>query len=317
MQPGECHTIEVLLTIFVITVRIANAVILCCLLFRSAAQTPLEGPIDYPQLGISFTVPAGWVANESEGLIYLGSEKAAGLILMSIHELRTMEELEASLGEGFSEDGIELFAIGKAEVLRPDVATMEYNGKIEDGSAGGLGIAMLNPHGNGISIVALSLEKTDLGPVRSAAMALMESVRFRKVEYTGPSAEHWRRHLTNTRLTRIEGYSSPGATEGTIGGGYSSEVRIDLCAEGFTLNGNSLVSAGGADVSGSSGGRTSSEGKWDVVAAPNGSPLLQLDHANGERSEFKLDEDRGKVYLNGERWYRTWEGEHAPDCGSR
>ncbi len=291
------------------------------LLFRShdpvLAQESLSGAIDYPQLGISFTVPADWTANENEGMVYLGSEKVPGLILMTIHELRTMDELKASLDAGFSEDGIKLFPRGTAVVLRPDVATMDYDGKIEGEEAAGLGIGMLNPHGNGVSIVALSLNRTDHGPARSAVMALMESVRFRKVEYTGPSTEHWRRHLTNTRLTRIESYSSPGATEGTIGGGYSSEVRIDLCAEGFTLNGSSLVSAGGADVAGSSGGSTSSEGRWDVVAAPNGSPLLQLDHTNGARSEFKLDEDEGKVYLNGERWYRTWEGEHAPDCGSK
>ena len=292
------------------------AIVILLFLFRNTAvaQEPLTGPIDYPQLGISFTVPPDWTANESEGMVYLGSDKVPGLILMTIHELRTMEELKSSLDAGFSEDGIELFPRGTAAELRPDVASMDYDGKIEGEPAAGLGIGMVNPHGNGVSIVALSVEKSDPAPVRSAAMQLMESVRFRKVEYTGPSIEHWKRHLTNTRLTRIESYSSPGATEGTIGGGYSSEVRIDICAEGFTFNGSSLVSAGGGGVSGSSGGRTSSEGKWEVIAAPNGSPLLQLDHTNGERSEFKLDEQDGKVYLNGERWFRTVTGDHAPDC---
>ena len=281
---------------------------------RSMAQEPLTGPIDYPQLGISFTVPGDWMANESEGMIYFGSEKVAGLILMSIHELRSMNELKTSLDAGFYGDGIELLPSGEAKILGDEVITRELAGKIEGEAAEGCGIGMLNPHGNGLSIVALSLEKSDPAPVRSAAMALMESVRFRKVEYTGPSIEHWRRHLTNTRLTRIESHASPGATEGTIGGGYSSEVRIDLCAEGFTLNGSSLVSAGSSEISGNSGGSTSSAGKWDVVAAPNGSPLLQLDHTNGERSEFRLDEQDGKVYLNGERWFRTVTGDHAPDC---
>ena len=77
------------------------------------------------------------------------------------------------------------------------------------------------------------------------------------------------------------------------------------------------MNAANAEITGSSGGTIDVQGKWDVVASANGSPLLQLDQQDGQRSEFKLDEQEGKVYLNGERWFRTVTGDHAPDCGSK
>lgn len=280
----------------------------------SIAQQPLQGPIHYPQLGISFTVPEGWQAHEDAGLVYMGSEVTPGLILMSIHELRTMDELKASLDAGFSEDGIELFPSGTAQVLRADVASMEYAGKIENEPARGLGIGMLNPHGNGVSIVAMALEKVHSDQLGAAAMKLMESIAFQKIEYTGPSIEHWERHLTNTRLTRIETYASPPAADGAAGGGYSSRQQIDLCDGRFTFSGNSEVQVDALGGTGMSNDAKESEGIWNVHAGPDGRPLLQLDHQNGARSEFTLDEEEGKVYLNGERWFRTWEGDHAPDC---
>nr|MDQ3101954.1 hypothetical protein [Bacteroidota bacterium] len=279
----------------------------------SWAQEGLHGTIEYPKLGISFTVPDGWQAHESEGLVYFGSESVPGLILMRIHELKTMDELRASLDAGFSEDGIELFSTGAAGAIGEHLASIEYNGKIENESAKGLGFGMLDPNGNGVSIIALALEKFYSEKLRSAATSLMESVTFKKVEYDGPSVEHWKRHLTNSRLTRIENYSSPPAIEGG-GGGYGRRQQIDLCADGFTMMVFAEVAATAGTVSGNSSGSEKITGKWGIAEGLSGRPVIHLDHSNGARSEFQLDEQEGKVFLNGERWFRTVTEEHSPEC---
>jgi hypothetical protein len=278
------------------------------------AQEPLTGEIVYEHLGVTLTVPEGWVAQEGDGVIFMGNEKVSGLILMTVHESHDMEQMKVNLQAGFSEDGMELFANGTPKELRAGAASMEYTGQIEGKPAKGIGMALLNPYGNGVAIVALALEEVWDPALPGAAMKLMESIRFNKVEYEGPSVDQWKKHLTNVRLTRIESYSSPAAGDAGAGGGYSSRQQIDLCGDKFHITGNSSVYVDGGGNSGHSGGNLSSDGTWSVLESPNGKPVLQLSHSNGERTEYELDMQDSKMYMNGQRWFRTWEGDHAPDC---
>ena len=290
------------------------APLLMILAIDVTAQGPLTGEIVYKQLGVTFTVPDGWVAQEGDGVIFMGNEKVPGLILMSVHESADMADMKMNLQAGFSEDGMELFANGAAKELRADAAQMEYTGKIEEQAAKGLGLALLNPYGNGVAIIALSLENVWSTDLSGAAMKLMESVRFNKVKYEGPSIEHWKKHLTNVRLTRIESYSSPAASDAGAGGGYSSKQQIDLCGDRFHMTGSSSVSVDAPGTSGHSGGTLDAEGTWSVLEDRSGRPVLVLSHSDGNRTEYDLEEQEGKVYLDGSRWFRTWEGDHAPDC---
>lgn len=278
------------------------------------AQTSLTGEVDYPQLGIGFTIPDGWQAQEGDGLVYMGSETVPGLIVMIMHESRDMAAMKHALAEGFSEDGIELFPQGEARELRSDMAVIDHTGQIEGQPAKGIAFATLNPYGNGVAVIAIGLEDSWSDRLVHAAESTINSIEFRKVEHTGPSVETWKRNLMNTRLTKIESYSSPSAIEGGVGGGYSSKQQIDLCDGWFTMSGSGSVSAGSDVVSGHSSGSSAGNGTWDVVEGIDGRPVLRLDHHDGRRSEFLLGEEEGKTYLNGERWFRTWEGENAPAC---
>jgi hypothetical protein len=274
-------------------------------------QGVLEGGVDYPQLGISFTVPEGWQANEGDGMIFIGSKTTAGLILMSVHEFGDLEDMRLSVGSGFSEDGMELFAAGEIRMVKNDVVVVDYTGKIEDQPARGLGAARLNPLGNSVSVIALALERTWSDALPAAAMELMESITFRPVPRTGPTPEQWKRHLMNVRLTRIEDQPEPPAEEGTITNKPPATLRqqIDLCNGRF----NQISTRSNDEQAGNAGGQTRSRGTWDVMEGSRGT-ILRLDHEDGRRSEYELDEQEGRTYLNGRRWFRTWEGEHAPEC---
>ncbi len=267
------------------------------------AQQPMQGGIDYPELGISFTVPAGWTANEGDGLVFFGSETVPGLILMSIHDLTTMEEAKRSLESGFSEDGIELFPIDSMEMLKDSVALLEYGGQVEGQPAKGMGLAVLNPYGDGVTIVALGLEKTFSPRLREAAMALLGSLAFREVAPSGPTVAKWQEHLTNVRLTRFQNAPSP-PVDGTAQKAHAIEQRIDLCDDGFTYYSRSEAEPAASQ----------SKGEWEVIAGAKGQPTLHLMHVTGQHSEFLLVEQEGRTYLDGQRWLRTWEGEHAPEC---
>jgi hypothetical protein len=284
--------------------RILTLTALLLHLLPLQAQPPMRGEVDYPGLGISFRVPEGWEAQEGDGVIFFGSPTVKGLILMSIQELANEADLARSLEAGFSEDGITLFAEGEARIVRKGMARISYAGKVENEAAKGLGIALLNPHGDGLSLVALALEKVYGPQLEQALDSLAGSIVFRSVPPAeGPGIEHWTKHLTQVRLTRI----MPVPPDSTNGSARAEPewMRIDLCAGWFSI----ARSGQAVDP-----GKTPQEGSWQVLAGPRGKVILRLDHANGHRSEYHLDEQQGKIYLNGQRWFRTLSGEHSPDC---
>lgn len=273
------------------------------------AQEGLTGTIDYPQLGITVTLPEGWVANEGDGSIFIGSQTTPGLILLSVHEFGGAEDLIKSVGSGFSEDGMELFPADVPRLVKEDLAVVEYAGQIEGQPAKGSGAARFNPYGNSVAIIAVGLEKTWDPELPATALRIAEGLEFRLPPRTGPSAEQWERHLTNVRLTRMENRPTP-PDQDTVTINITSIKRIDLCGDGrFTLSGTTdMVTHDDRSLN------EISRGQWDVLEDPRGSVLLRLDHGDGRRSEYELEEQDGRTYLDGKRWFRTWDGEQAPDC---
>jgi hypothetical protein len=117
----------------------------------------------------------------------------------------------------------------------------------------------------------------------------------------------------------MESYYSSGPTVGdgeyATGGGYSNKEVIDLCAAGyFTKNSRSSVSVDTGGAFGNSSGGGAGAGTWKVVANAAGEPVLKLIYHSGESEEYVLSYQDGKTYLNGYRYYRTYDGENAPDC---
>lgn len=269
--------------------------------------------MDYAHLGIAFMIPQGWEAEEVDGTVVMASDNTPGVIFLTTHELKDMASLRQSALEGLAmEEGVLLHAEGKAEELGKDAVAVRYRGMVQVMPTRGYGIGMLNPHGDGLSIVALCADELWSDALEDAAKTIMRSTVFSKVE-AGPEAQRWMRHLQGSRLSFFERYSSAGSG-GSVGGGYSSEQRIDLCDGWFSIVGSSSVSLGGQGVSGHASGKGRGHGTWDVVPGPNGLQMLRLTHHDGERNMFTLEERDGKLLLNGTRWFRTTDGEHAPSC---
>lgn len=73
------------------------------------------------------------------------------------------------------------------------------------------------------------------------------------------------------------------------------------------------IDTGGAF--GSSSDRGQGSGTWKVLSGSQNQTVLQLSFHSGELYEYRvvIDEE-GKTYLNDERYFRTYDGEYAPNC---
>jgi hypothetical protein len=284
----------------------------------SEAQT---GKIKYPSLNLAFEVPDGWKGQESQGMYVMGHMTIPGILAVLPHQQpMTVDDMKAEARYGIMIDnGTSFRPVSAMSTLADNAIGGEFSGLLDYMPAQAYIIGLSNPSGTGLTIIAVtSPEAYDADTYRGLAMEVMRSVEFGS---TGdiPGSQNsgnadvadWKYQLGGTKLTWMESYYSGGE----YGGGYNMKTEIHLCEAGYFLYyDQSLVAAGGVDVSGYSGGSSRGHGNWDI-AVSGGVPYLVLNFHDGNKRQFSLEWREGsKLFMDGYRYMRTWEGEYAPNC---
>lgn len=298
--------------------------------FLFLLSTPLvtaqaTGTVNYNNLGLSFTIPDGWVGQETQIGYLMGSNTVPGMVLLIPHDQPyTVSEIENQLKAGIQDmNGTNLQLTGDITAFG-NGAGGEFSGTMESQPVKAFIIGVQNPHGNGLSIVAVTTPEHFGAQYQSLAQEVMGDVVFSKVAQNtasqnaskGESIEEWKAWMQNVKLTYMESYSSiSSGVSGMTGGGYSFSKEIDLCGEGyFKYYGNSSISIGSDVSSGLSGSSNRGNGTWDIRRSSNGHPELVLNFNNGNTTSYVLTYEDTELYLDGTRYFRTFKGDYAPSC---
>lgn len=276
-------------------------------LLAAAASAQSTGKVDFQYLGISFTIPEGWVGQEVDGGYLIGSHTQPGLVMLSLHDLASVEALRANAAQGIVEEGIMLRPTGQLEGVGGNGIGGEYAGTFSGQQVKAYIVGLVNPNGNGVTIMAATEPAKYNAEYRKLALAVANSTRFSTPEKP-PIVDEWKQTLRDTQLTYMDSYYSSGSSyDGySTGGGYSSKIKIDLCAAGhFTHSSRSSVSIDTGGAYGSSAGRGGGHGSWDVVGGAQGQAVLVLNFHDGRSEQYNLGYQDKKTLLNGKRWFRT------------
>lgn len=274
--------------------------------FSSNLQAQKTGQVDYKFLGISFTIPDGWVGQEGDGAVVIGSYNTPGMILVTTHEAKTMEQLRMEARQPMQdENGTNLMISGQLEDLGSNAIGGELTGTMQYQSIKGYAIGVINPHGSGVLIMTAALPAQYSDALKQAAMKIKNSLQFRQPE-TGPIVQEWKSQVGGRRLTYMDSYYSPSYTDGGISGGYSSETIIELCNSGdFYHSAKSNISASGTGISASGNSSGQGQGKWEIKVGGDGTPILQLNFYNGEVYTYNLSFKDKYLHMNGNKYFRT------------
>ncbi|MEL7119420.1 MAG: hypothetical protein AAFO07_08270 [Bacteroidota bacterium] len=269
----------------------------------NAQQT---GKVDYKFLGVSFTIPNGWIGQEAEGMFIIGSNTTPGIILVTTHESTTLEQLKQEATVGMNDgQGTQLTASGSIENIGSDAIGVNMAGTLEWQAAKGYAIGVINPHGTGVLIMALSTPQQYSETLTKAAKQVKNSLSFRKPE-TGPIVQQWKSQVGGRRLTHMNSYYSPSYTDGGISGGYSDKVIIELCNNGsFTHSSSYTMSASGSNASVYDSDQGYGDGKWKITVNGAGQPILQLNFYKGEVYSYDLTFQDEYLHMNGKKYFRT------------
>lgn len=274
----------------------------------NAGQAQQIGEVDYPYLGIKFTIPAGWKGAETEGAYIIGSDTQPGFILMVPHEIKDVALLKTEARNGLSEEGIYLSMTSDFESVGPGGIGAEFNGTIQGVAAKAYVVGVINPLGYGVTIIAA----TDVPNYSPAYKKLAKQVAM-SLKFTHPKeppfASQWKEALNGATLTYMNSsYSSGPSFDGYSSySGYSSHIEITLCPSGafsYSSSSSSSIDTGGGSMS--SGGKDGGQGKWSLTGDAGGNNVLKLEFSNGRVDTYTLSYNNDKTYLNGKRYFRTF-----------
>lgn len=288
----------------------------------TAAQEPGK-TVEYKYLGIRFVVPDGWTGQETQAGYLVGSHTEPGFALLSTHQYETLDQIRNQAKQGlYDQNGTMLTLSGDLEEIGKHALGGEFQGTLEGQPVKAFIIGLINPHGNGVTVLTAASTQLFSAVHKDLAVRLALSLQFYKAE-TPPVVEEWKQALQNAKLTYMESYNSGGGgvdIGGTIyssGGGYSAREEIHLCEQGyFKYNSSSQMSVDHGAF-GSAHGGAQGNGIWEVVGNAQGGATLKLNFHNGETYEYTLEYQDNKTLLNGRRYYRTYASsgaDYAPDC---
>ncbi|MEM8762953.1 MAG: hypothetical protein AAGD88_04020 [Bacteroidota bacterium] len=275
-------------------------------------------PVNYPELGVSFEVPKGWLGQAVENGYLMGSNAFPGFMLITSHDLTNLPAIKKELSDTFKiGPNSTLAPIGTLETVSDHVVGNTFSGTISGEPAKAVILGCLNPNGLGITIISASNESVFSNQNIEAALKLVQSLTFTKPAQDTPNvqnrkpANEWEKKFNDCRLTYMESYTSNGT------GSYGKKVKIDLCGDGYFKHSSyNSMSVSGGNYNGGYGNTNKGAGTWEILKNED-EVILRLNFYDGERYDYAVTIDKDdKTFLNGNRYFRTYEdaGKYGPKC---
>lgn len=268
------------------------------------------GEVDYPYMGIKFTIPTEWKGEESGDGFLIVSDTQPGLVFMVAHEVNDLDILKQEAEAGIQEEGVVLRKSSEFDEVGKGGVGAEFEGIIQGQQVKAYVVGIINPFGYGVSIISATTTTMYSEVYKKLARQIAMSIQFSEPT-EAPVTQEWREALKGAKLTYMNSnYSSGGVSVGGYStySGYSSHSEITLCPSGnfsyYSSNSFSVDTGGGfANSAGNKDGR----GKWEVTNNGKGEPVLKLLFNNGRAHSYQLSYKDKKTYLNDTRYFRTYD----------
>lgn len=288
-------------------------------LFSISAYARQAQTLEYKTLGITVTVPEGFMHQEGDGSLMMQSQSMPNaLFILSMHEYSSLDELKIAAEEPFADEGGTYLAKnGALEEIGNDAVAGNFKGYAGGYPAEAYILGRLNPHGSGVTVlgvVANQMESMD--KIRETVLTLNEGLSFAEREI-GEIVDEWTQKVINARLQYTSNYSSVDYTDGGASVYSSSSETFDICGNGyFNYYGSSDISAGtnSGSVSGYGDSSSQGNGSWNIDVDADGTPLLVLTYNNGNSEQYTLYYEDGYLYMNDYKYTIGRGSEYGPNC---
>jgi len=260
----------------------------------SAAGRAVASPgnrFSYEKWGISFNKPSGWKVGERPGLLLMGSDTEAGLIIIRLARKATLNQLIQEYGEGVHEEGLNLMPTIQAQEFaagRNPAVAGELAGAAQDGARiRARTVSVASPFGDAAVVFGMTTEEKYAG-LKPRVESIARSFQFAQPK-------------TPPVLEAIAGQWFYISTS-SFG---SSERYLNLCSDGRFSENSSIYSSGSAGTAYGEGGGGAAQ--WSAEGDAN-QGTVTVTYPNGRTSEFQYRRGGGGLYVGGRKYVRYGDG---------
>lgn len=239
----------------------------------------------HPYWGVDFALPPGWKAAERNGVVLLGSDTEAGLMIVRFMPSTDRQMLTTGYAQGLQEDGVNLMPVSPIEEFAGGRGLAgELGGMAQNGSRLSARVVGI-PTPFGDSAVFLGVTAPDrYAQLKTRVDALAASAAFNKPK------------LPPANVAVAGRYSYIFVSNS--GGSYSRQDNLSLCADGTFFRGGEMSGsgyAGSATTMRQNGGRWTADGDGQ-----NGTILLR--YGNGSAEQLRYQKSGPDIVLNGKKY---------------
>ncbi len=257
-----------------------------------------EVMLEFPAIGASFTLPAGWIAVLPEGAeLLIMQNEATGAYLFATGDEMTVAEALGVMGAPID--------LGDGVVLKPEGDVTRDGNQLRnvyavsggEGPLFGYVNTIIGDAGIGVSFVGIG-PPDDTEALKSVVERVGRSLSLVPVAPVAQAQQGgsgtWQDELAGRKLTHFFTRT-----------GYTEEDYMWLCADGRFYHSTQAGGFGG----GASGAFASSYGgRWSATGDA-GAGTLVLRYNDGQSATYALSWDGTKLFLDGKRYFRE-----ATDC---
>ncbi len=137
--------------------------------------------VNYPYMGIKFTVPTNWSGQEQKNNYLIQSKNKSGFILLFENNAKNMKQLKYDADKGLFTKNIQLTRSGpfdKPATKEKQRLGAEFHGYVNGMPAKAYIIGLINPFGTGITIIAAATTNNYSTDYKKIATQIASSVIF-------------------------------------------------------------------------------------------------------------------------------------------
>ncbi len=262
-----------------------------------AAPQPPRGagsPVSAPEMGISFTAPAGWGSQKQGDAMFLTSTTHKGFILIQRHAYDSIERMANDARQGIVDEaaGIRLIPASQFQAFGRNGLAAEFSGMVQGRQARTYAVGLIAPGGGGVTIMAAVEAQSYTDAYSGFARSIAESLTFISAE---SSAGRQAGGPANTDLMGYfagEWYSYTSGS--TIYGSAGTERKMTLCPNGLYRD-SSEFSASGGDWGGAS--EQARWGRWTIQGnSLQGVIMVRYPNGQSRRITYQKNSRGGKIF---------------------
>ena len=257
-------------------------------------------PVSDPEMGISFSAPAGWNGQKQGGAIYLTSTNHKGFIVITRHAYKNLQEMANEAGQGILDESTKtrLMPVSQFQPFGKNGMVAEFSGTAQGQKARTFAIGLISPQGGGVTIMAATEEASYSSDYSDCVLAIAGSLSFLPggasggSQMPGPQGQGGGGNADLISYFAGEWYSYTSGS--SIYGSAGTERTMTLCPDG-NYRDSSEFSASGGDWGAANA--QSGWGRW-TVRGNKTQGVIMVTSPNGQSKQvtYEAMPEKGKAF---------------------